>query len=168
MLEALSAFVATLTGKVVLGTAAVAASVGGAHVGGVIDVPGLPDHAPATVVDAPAVDEAEDQSESRPDVQTGQPNDPGVDGSSISERATSGEPQDDGRAFGTSVAEEATEGTPAEDLAGNRGGVAQDVRPDIPAGGADTADEHQPDSIPTVGTDTADQHKPDGAPADLP
>src|SRR5919106_152600 len=76
MLEALSAFVATLAGKVVIGTAAVAVSVGGAHAAGVVDVPGLPDRAPATI-DAPTGDDAVDQSGSRPDVETGQPAGPG-------------------------------------------------------------------------------------------
>jgi prephenate dehydrogenase len=45
MLSALSAFVTSLTGKVVLGTAVVATSVGGLHAGHVVDVPGLPDQA---------------------------------------------------------------------------------------------------------------------------
>lgn len=159
MLETLSAFVATLTGKVVLGTAAVAASVGGAHAAGVVDVPGLPDRG-TVVVDAPAVDEAADQSGSSPDVETGQPADPGVDGDNVSDRATSGEPQDDGKEFGTSVADEATDGTPAEDLA-NGGDPAEDRQPDTPAGGADTADEYTPDTPPAGGADTADQYKPD-------
>lgn len=43
MLSSVSAFVATLTGKVVLGTAVAAASVGGLHAAGAVDVPGLPD-----------------------------------------------------------------------------------------------------------------------------
>ena len=162
MLEALSAFVATLAGKVVLGTAAVAVSVGGAHAAGVVDVPGLPDRAPATI-DAPTGDDAVDQSGSRPDVETGQPAGPGVDGTSVSDRATSGEPQEDGRTFGTSIADEATDGTPAEDLPASAGDAAQDRQPDVPTDGADTADERKPDSVPTGGTDTADQHKPDAA-----
>jgi hypothetical protein len=167
MLETLGAFVATLTGKVVLGTAAVAASVGGAHAAGVVDVPGLPDRG-TVVVDAPAVDEAADQSGSRPDVETGQPADPGVDGSSVSDRATSDEPQDDGKAFGTSVADEATDGTPAEGLPGNGGDAAEDRQPDSPAGGTDAADEHQPDDTPAGGTDTADDYRPDSTPIDRP
>jgi hypothetical protein len=44
MLSALSGFVATLTGKVVLGTAVTAASVGGLHAADVVDVPVLPDN----------------------------------------------------------------------------------------------------------------------------
>lgn len=43
MLTSVSAFVATLTGKVVVGTAVAVASVGGLHAADVIDVPGLPD-----------------------------------------------------------------------------------------------------------------------------
>lgn len=180
MLETLSAFVATLTGKVVLGSAAVAASVGGAHAAGVVDVPGLPDRGSAVVdvpavVDAPVVPDAADPAGSRPDADTGQPADPGVDGSSVSDRATSGEPQEDGRSFGTSVADEATEGTPAEGLPGNGGEVAQDRQPDTP----DVADDHKPDSVPAGGTDTtgqqrdsaadtnpADDHRPSTTPTD--
>lgn len=52
MLSGLSTFVATLTGKVVLGTAVAAASVGGLHAADVVDVPGLPDN------DTPAVEQA--------------------------------------------------------------------------------------------------------------
>lgn len=43
MLSGLSGFLATLTGKVVLGTAVAAASVGALHAGDAIDVPGLPE-----------------------------------------------------------------------------------------------------------------------------
>jgi hypothetical protein len=168
MLETLSAFVATLAGKVVLGTAAVAASVGGAHAAGVVDVPGLPDQASTTVIDAPAVVDTPDQADSSPDVETGQPADPGVDGTSVSERATSGEPQEDGKAFGTSVADEATDGTPAEGLPGNGGDAAEDRQPDTPAGGAETADEHKPDSPPAGGGDIADEYRPDSTPTDQP
>ncbi len=159
MLEALAAFVATLAGKVVLGTAAVAAGVGGAHAAGVVDVPGLPDRTPSAVVDAPAVDDPADQSDdhSRPDVETGEPDDPGVDGSTVSDRATSGEPQEDGKAFGSSVADEATEGTPAEDLPANPGDAADDRQPDA----SDVADDHKSDTPPADGADAAEQHKPD-------
>ena len=45
MLTGVGAFVATTTGKILLGTAIAAASVGGAHVAEVIDVPGFPDYA---------------------------------------------------------------------------------------------------------------------------
>lgn len=163
MLETLAAFVATLTGKVVLGTAAVAAGVGGAHAAGVVDVPGLPDRTPPAVVDTPAVDDAADQSDDhgRPDVEIGESDDPGVDGGTVSDRATSGEPQEDGKAFGSSVADEATEGTPAEDLPANGGDAAQDRIPDAATSGADTADENTPDDVPAGGADTADPHKPD-------
>ncbi|HEX6238551.1 MAG TPA: hypothetical protein VFZ68_15225 [Acidimicrobiales bacterium] len=51
MLSALSGFVASLAGKVVLGTAVTAASVGGLHAADVVDVPVLPDN------DAPAAEE---------------------------------------------------------------------------------------------------------------
>jgi hypothetical protein len=46
MVSALSGFAATLTGKVVLGTAVAAASVGGLHAANVVDVPALPDGRP--------------------------------------------------------------------------------------------------------------------------
>ncbi len=172
MLQALSAFVATLAGKVVLGSAAVAAGVGGAHAAGVVDVPGLPDQGSAVVdvpaeVDAPADRGGSDTSGSRPDGETGRPADPGVDGSSVSDRATSGEPQEDGKEFGTSVADEATDGTPAEDLA-NLGDAADERRSDPPASGADAADEHRPDSPPAGAADTSDQHRPDNNPTDRP
>ncbi|MPZ61277.1 MAG: hypothetical protein GEU93_08270 [Propionibacteriales bacterium] len=162
MLKALSAFVATLAGKAVLGTATVAVGVGGAHAAGVVDVPGLPDRAPATVVDAPADDtDTPEQGDDR----SGRPADPGVDGGSVSERSTSGEPQEDGKAFGTSVAEEATDGTPAEDVA-NQGDAAQDQQPDTPAPGADIADQHRPDTA--GGADAADDHRPDDPPVGRP
>lgn len=48
MLTGLSAFLGTLTGKVVLGTAVTAASVGGLHAADVVDVPVLPDTGPPT------------------------------------------------------------------------------------------------------------------------
>lgn len=43
MLTGLSGFLGTLTGKIVLGTAVTAASVGGLHASDVVDVPALPD-----------------------------------------------------------------------------------------------------------------------------
>lgn len=52
MLSGLSGFLATVTGKVVLGGAVAAASVGGLHAGDVVDVPGLPDN------DRPAAEES--------------------------------------------------------------------------------------------------------------
>jgi hypothetical protein len=48
VLTAISAFVATLTGKVVLGTAIAAASAGGLHAADVVDLPVLPDSRPST------------------------------------------------------------------------------------------------------------------------
>ena len=51
----LSGFVASVAGKVVLGTAVAAASVGGLHASGVVDVPALPDNdRPAAEQQAPA------------------------------------------------------------------------------------------------------------------
>ena len=165
MLTVLSTALTTLTGKVVLGTAIAAAGVGAAHSAGVVDVPGLPEKAPAVespAVDTPASDHAVDSpgsggaSDSR-----GAANgsgDPGVDGDEVSDRATSGEPQEDGREFGTSIAEDATSGTPADGRVG--GGTEQQ---DVPAGGTDTAGEHMPDELPEGGG-TADEHIPDGTP----
>ena len=52
-MHGITTFLGTLTGKLVLGTAIAAASVGGAQATGVVDVPGLPrpsDH-PAVIVD---------------------------------------------------------------------------------------------------------------------
>lgn len=56
MLSGLSGFLATLTGKVVLGTAVAAASVGALHAGDVVDVPGLPDSGQAVVEQQDEVD----------------------------------------------------------------------------------------------------------------
>jgi hypothetical protein len=159
MLSLLSTFVATLTGKVVLGTAVAAASVGAAHAVGVVDVPGLPDR--AAVVDTTVVDKVGDNG---PDGEmagwSGEVTSPGVDGSDVSDRATSGEPREDGKAFGTSIADEAVEGTPAE---GRLGGGA-DTRPEAPTGGPDVADEHRPEA-PADGSETADEKKPDDTPS---
>lgn len=162
MLTALGTFLATLTGKVVLGTAAAAASVGAAHAVGVVDVPGLPDK--AAVVELPAEENAGDNGpDGRSDVESGQPSSPGVDGGAVSDRATSGEPREDGKAFGTSVAEEAVEGTPAEGRPGS-GGAGTDPRPEAPADGTDVADEHRP-STPTGGSSVANDPAPDDPPA---
>jgi hypothetical protein len=166
MLTVLSTALTTLTGKVVLGTAIAAAGVGAAHSAGVVDVPGLPDNAPAVespAVDTPASDHAEDSSGGGASDGRGAADDsgdPGVDGDEVSDRATSGEPQEDGEEFGTSIAEDATNGTPADGKVGGAGAEQQDV----PAGSADTADEHQPDELPESGG-TADEHVPDGTPA---
>lgn len=161
MLATLSTVLTTLTGKVVLGTAIAAAGVGAAHSAGVIDVPGLPDTAPAVespAVETPASDHAVDGSGGDGASNGSAPGDPGVDGDEVSDRATSGEPQEDGRDFGTDIAEDATEGTPAD---GRIGGTEQS---DVPADGATTADEHQPEELPE-GDETADEHIPDTAPA---
>ena len=56
MLSALSGFVTTLTGKVVLGTAVVATSVGGLHAARVVDVPVLPDPPTAETTPVPAAE----------------------------------------------------------------------------------------------------------------
>lgn len=170
MLTVLSTALTTLTGKVVLGTAIAAAGVGAAHSAGVVDVPGLPDNAPALerpAVDTPASDHAVDSpggdgaSDGRGAANdSGAPGDPGVDGEEVSDRATSGDPQEDGRGFGTSIAEDATSGTAAD---GRVGGVSTGQQ-DVPAGGADTADEHMPDELPEDG-ETADEHIPDDTPA---
>lgn len=62
VLQTIAAFVGTIAGKVVIGTTVAAASVGAAHAGGVVDVPGLPE------IDEPAVvdiidDESDDADE---------------------------------------------------------------------------------------------------------
>jgi hypothetical protein len=175
MLTALSSALATLTGKVVLGTAVAAASVGAAHSAGVVDVPGLPDTTPA--VESPAVDQPGLNGATAGDPRSGgsaserpagadgngAPDEPGVDGDDVSDRATSGEPQDDGSAFGTSVAEDATDGIPAEDLTGEVG-----EQPADPTGESETAGEQKPDTAPEGG-DTASEHIPDDTPiADVP
>ncbi|MBN2624174.1 MAG: hypothetical protein JXA83_12425 [Acidimicrobiales bacterium] len=74
MLSALSGFVATLTGKVVLGTAVTAASVGGLHAADVVDVPALPDN------DRPAV---EQQAEPENDRVAGDADKPDVEGAQL-------------------------------------------------------------------------------------
>lgn len=157
MLRSISAILATVTGKVALGTVAVAATVGGAHAGGVVDVPGLPDLPPAAEEHAPADGDRGDQSGNRPDGDTGQPGDPGVDGDSVSDRATDGEPKEDGRGFGSDIADDARDGTPAED------------RPTGDKPADDTPAEERPTS-PEDGSsdnDPADQ-RPDDTPADRP
>jgi hypothetical protein len=161
ILTTLSGVLATITGKVVLGTAVAAASVGAAHAAGVVDVPGLPDTTPAVEtpdVEVPAPDEAGNgrpDSDGGPPGTTGAPDSPGVDGDEVSDRATNGEPQEDGKEFGTSIADEATEGTPAEskaggakDTAGGADGGKPGTTSDDTPGGGDTADDHKPDSTP--------------------
>lgn len=59
MISGISAFVATTTGKILLGTAVAAASIGGGQAARLIDVPGLPDASPAiAVVEIETVDPA--------------------------------------------------------------------------------------------------------------
>lgn len=58
----ISSFVATAAGKIVVGTTLVAASVAGAHVAGVVDVPGLPDDTPS-IVDVADIDDDSDDSD---------------------------------------------------------------------------------------------------------
>ncbi len=83
-----------------------------------------------------------------------------MDGSDVADRATSGEPQEDGQSFGSSIADEALEGTPAENLRENRGDAAGDHRPDTPTGGPGTADEQRPDA-PSGAADVTG-NRPDG------
>ena len=62
MITTIGAFVATTTGKIVLGTAVAAASVGGAHAADIVDVPGM-ERAPVVVEiegELPVADEAPD------------------------------------------------------------------------------------------------------------
>jgi hypothetical protein len=68
MITGIGAFVATTVGKVVLGTAIAAASVGGAHAAEIVDIPGLPDRGtvvienevePAAYLEAPLDTEVE-------------------------------------------------------------------------------------------------------------
>jgi hypothetical protein len=69
VLSAVSAFVTSITGKVVLGTAVAAASVGTAHAAHVVDLPGAPRSEPEVIVEqeltsdlAPTTTEAEADS----------------------------------------------------------------------------------------------------------
>lgn len=179
MLNTISAFVATVAGKAVLTTAAVAVGVGGVHATGVVDVPGLPDPAPSVDVDAPAVDDVPRQDDhGQSDTDTAQTDRPGVDGDDISDRAQSGEPQENGREFGGSVADEAREGTPAEDRPRNQGADSDERRPsDPPAGGdPDVPSPGEPgnsagdDSAPVSpnAPDAADEDRSDDPPSRRP
>ena len=162
MLTALGTFLASVTGKVVLGAAAATASVGAAHAVGVVDLPGLPDQ--AEVVEVPAVEVGDGARPGGGLVgEPGGQGGAGVDGSEISDRATSGEPQEDGQEFGRSVAEEATSGTPAE---GRPGSAGADARPETPGSGADeVADEHRHDTTPAGGPSTAEDRTPSDTPS---
>ncbi|RZV44079.1 MAG: hypothetical protein EX269_12270 [Acidimicrobiales bacterium] len=63
MLTGLGAFVATTTGKLVLGTAVAAASVGGMHAAEIVDMPLLPEQAKAEVLMVESEEEATDSGE---------------------------------------------------------------------------------------------------------
>jgi hypothetical protein len=63
MLTGLGAFIATTTGKIVLGTTVAAASVGGMHAAEIVDVPLLPDQANAVVLVADSEEESTDSPE---------------------------------------------------------------------------------------------------------
>ena len=122
MLTAVSTFVATITGKIVLGTAVTAAAVGGLHAADAVDVPGLPDRASSAEEhqsDAGDVGTAghEDGGEGHG---TSDESDPGDFGSSVSDDAESGdldpaEVVDQADDFGTSTATKNAEGTEGED-----------------------------------------------------
>jgi hypothetical protein len=70
MIGHVAAFMATMSGKVVIGTTVAAASIGGAHATGAVDVPFLPDNKPAVIetIEVPADPDAlafvEDELES--------------------------------------------------------------------------------------------------------
>lgn len=87
MLESVSALVATVAGKVVLGTAVAAASVGGLHAADVVDVPGLPDRAAEQAITA--TDEADDQGQ-EPE-ESGEPAETADQGGEPAEAATEGQ-----------------------------------------------------------------------------
>jgi hypothetical protein len=61
VLTSLSAFIGTLTGKLLVGATIAAASVGGAHASGVVDVPGLPE------IDQPSITETLDDDRDESD-----------------------------------------------------------------------------------------------------
>jgi hypothetical protein len=142
----LGAVLGTLAGKLMIGAAIAAASVGGAQATGVIDIPGLPDRVhtvgeageryrrPVTEATTPSehrnhplpqqANEASEQTQRAKPAQSEQPGNGGEvsdrarNGGEIADRAMSSEAQEDGQAFGLSVAAEASEGTFAEDTPG--------------------------------------------------
>ena len=165
MLTALAAFVATTTGKVLVGTTVAAAAVGGAHAADVIDVPLLPDRPSVESVESLEVDEAdlatddevaEDGDDSGDTVSdeaptfeaptfgkrvAGKAREGGVDGEAVAEDAPE---------FGTGVATEATEGTPAE---GRVGDVPGPSSTEVPAEAEDRVPEERdeaPGDVPPV------------------
>lgn len=89
MLETVSALVATVAGKVVLGTAVAAASVGGLHAADVVEVPGLPEQSSEQAVSA--TDEAGNQSQDPEEVdgadESGEPAEEAADGQETAEAA---------------------------------------------------------------------------------
>ena len=144
MLAGIGAFVATTTGKIVLGTAVAAASVGTAQATQLVDIPGLPDNADTPVV----VIFEEPATAGQPD---DVPADAGERGRSIAEDATSGTPGKpaDAGERGRSIADDA--GKPAD--AGERGrSIAEDAGKPADAGergrslADDAGDAGQPDS----------------------
>ena len=149
MLAGIGAFVATTTGKIVLGTAVAAASVGTAQATQLVDIPGLPDNADTPVV----VIFEEPATAGQPD---DVPADAGERGRSIAEDATSGTPGKpaDAGERGRSIAEDATSGTPGKPAdAGERGrSIADDAGKPADAGergrslADDAGDAGQPDS----------------------
>ena len=160
MLAGIGAFVATTTGKIVLGTAVAAASVGTAQATQLVDIPGLPDNADTPVV----VIFEEPATAGQPD---DVPADAGERGRSIAEDATSGTPGKpaDAGERGRSIADDA--GKPAD--AGERGrSIAEDAGKPADAGergrsladdADDAGDAGQPDS-PVVPGDAGQPDSP--------
>lgn len=152
----LSTVLGTLAGKLMIGAAIAAASVGGAQATGVVDVPGLPDRvhtideagerrrAPATEANKPSEHHdhslPQQASESSEKVERAKPakSEQPDNGGGVSDRADSGNAREDGQAFGQGVAEEASEGTPPEDPSGASGKGQQGSNDDkkVPPGQA--------------------------------
>lgn len=131
MLSSISAFVATVAGKAVLGTAVAAASVGGLHAADVVDVPGLPGGNGSAAVE-----------EHQPDV--GSQNDPSV------QNGPGEEGREDG--FTSTVVDDATDSeSPGID-------DPSTVVEDAPDYGVTKAEENSDadDSIPDDPTSNAD------------
>ncbi|NEE04420.1 hypothetical protein [Phytoactinopolyspora halotolerans] len=149
MLETLGAFVATVAGKAVLGTAAVAVGVGGAHAAGVVDVPGLPQAASATAEAQVAAAHDKDGASARAEAEAEASADHGVDGDEISDRATDGDPVEGGKAFGVDVAEKATGGVPDVNL------------PDVDLPDVDLPDVDLPDNCVFPDDEEGDDSTPD-------
>ncbi|MDG2026612.1 MAG: hypothetical protein P8J50_05850 [Acidimicrobiales bacterium] len=60
LISTITAFVGTFAGKVVVGTTVAAASVGGVHATGVVDVPGLPEIEDPVIIEIEAEDDIDD------------------------------------------------------------------------------------------------------------